>query len=300
MPQQDDTAGKLLHSAGHMRQKACRHGVMLYNINDVTIGKALDVYGEFSELEAAFMCGFVAPGDVVVDVGANIGALTLPLANAVGAEGSLIAFEPQPALFQILCANIALNGLRHVRTVNAAVGADGGSVKLPKLDVTQPGLFGAHGIGTDVAGDTGGVVKLDDALRLNRCTLMKIDVEGMEAEVIRGARDLITRCQPVLYVENDRKANSPALIRLLQELGYTLYWHLPPLFNPDNFFRESRNAFERLISINMLCAPDGVEVPSVNLHPIHGPEDWWEDLAVDRSGTRTGRRNVLDWDPLRG
>ncbi len=76
--------------------------MMLYNINDLTIGQALDLYGEFSEIEAAFMCEFLEPGDVAVEVGANIGSLTVPLANAVGEEGTLIAFEPQPVLFQNL------------------------------------------------------------------------------------------------------------------------------------------------------------------------------------------------------
>ena len=273
--------------------------MMLYNINDLTIGQALDLYGEFSEIEAAFMCEFLEPGDVAVEVGANIGSLTVPLANAVGEEGTLIAFEPQPVLLQNLCANIALNGLRHVRTVNAAVGDRQGSVRLPKLDHTKPGLFGAHGIGSREDGDTIGVLQLDDALKVSRCKFMKIDVEGMEANVIRGARDVIRRCRPVLYVENDRRGKSPELIRLLQEMDYSLYWHLPPLFNPENYFREPDNEFRGLISINMLCAPDGLTVSRADIYRISSPDDWWSDILP--AGAAAGHRdkNILNTDPLR-
>jgi len=287
-----------LHSAGYMRQKACRHGMMLYNINDVTIGRALDLYGEFSEIEAAFMCEFLAPGDVAVEVGANIGSLTVPLAKAVGDAGTLIAFEPQPVLFQNLCANIALNGLRHVRTINAAVGETQGSVRLPKLDHTKPGLFGAHGIGSQDDGDAIGVLRLDDALQVSRCKFMKIDVEGMEANVIRGAQEFIRRCRPILYVENDRDDKSPELIALLQGLGYALYWHLPPLFNPDNYFAAPQNEFGGLISINMLCAPEGLDVSRGDVYPISGPTDSWRDVAPPGLFSPDRDRRILESDPL--
>ena len=147
-----------------MRKKARRDGMISHNINDLTISRALDLCGEFSEIEVAFMCEFLEPGDVAVEVGANIGSLTVPLANAVGEEGTFIAFEPQPVLFQNLCANIALNGPCHVRTVNGAVGNRQGSVRLPKLEHTKPGTFSAHGIGSWEDGDTTGVLQLNDAL----------------------------------------------------------------------------------------------------------------------------------------
>lgn len=156
-----------------MRKKARRDGMISYNINDLTIDRALDLCGEFSEIEVAFMGEFLEPGDVAVEVGANIGSLTVPLANAVGEEGTLIAFEPQPVLFQNLCANIVPNGLRHVRKVNGAVGNRQGSVRLPKLEHTKRGLFGAHGIGPWEDGDTIGVLQLDDALKVRRCSLWR-------------------------------------------------------------------------------------------------------------------------------
>ena len=91
-----------------------------------------------------------------------------------------------------------------------------GSVRLPKLEDTKSGTFSAHGIGSCEDGDTTGVLQLDDAVKVSRCKFMKIDLEEMEANVIRGARDVIRRCRPVHYVENDRREKSPELIRLLQ------------------------------------------------------------------------------------
>ncbi len=61
----------------HMRMKQCRHGVMLYNINDMYVGRSLDLYGEFSEGEAAMLGQILRPGMVVCDIGANIGCHTV-------------------------------------------------------------------------------------------------------------------------------------------------------------------------------------------------------------------------------
>jgi len=82
---------------------------------------------------------------------------------------------------------------------------------------------------------------------------LKIDVEGMEEEVLRGASDTIRRLQPLLYVENDRFDRSLSLMTCLEQLGYLMYWHTPPLFNPDNFRRNPVNEFPGVVSVNLFC-----------------------------------------------
>lgn len=99
---------------GHVRLRSCRHGVMAWLAADPVIGRALDVYGEFAESENALMVRLVRPGDTVVDVGGNIGTVTLALAERVGAGGQVHVFEPQRLVFQLLCANLALNGITNV------------------------------------------------------------------------------------------------------------------------------------------------------------------------------------------
>jgi hypothetical protein len=91
------------------RLKACRYGTLLYNINDRYIGQALDLYGEYSEGEVVLFRRIVRPGDIVLDVGANLGAHTIFFSTAVGPRGAVLAFEPQRLVFQALCANMALN-----------------------------------------------------------------------------------------------------------------------------------------------------------------------------------------------
>jgi hypothetical protein len=91
-----------------------RHGWFLANRYDEFVGAALIRYGEYGEIEHAFLTSLLAPGDSVIEVGANIGSHTVGLAKRVGPTGSVIAIEAQPAIFRILCANLALNGLSNV------------------------------------------------------------------------------------------------------------------------------------------------------------------------------------------
>src|SRR2546421_9260159 len=89
------------------RMKRCRHGYMLYNVHDQYIGRSLDRYGEYSEGEIELFSQLIKPNDVVIDVGANIGAHTLWFAQRTLPDGIVIAFEPQRLVFQTLCANMA-------------------------------------------------------------------------------------------------------------------------------------------------------------------------------------------------
>src|SRR5262249_40109323 len=98
-----------------------------------------------------------------------------------------------------------------------------------------------------------------------------IDVEGMERAVLEGAAQTIARCKPVLYVENDRPEKSPALIRTIDGLGFDLYWHCPPLFNPGNFGGNPTNIFGQIVSMNMLCVPKSTAPPVMGLARVALP-----------------------------
>jgi hypothetical protein len=87
-----------------------------------------------------------------------------------------------------------------------------------------------------------------------------------------GAAATLARCRPVLYVENDKVETSEALVAHLLAAGYRLWWHTPPLYNPDNFSRNPQNVFGRIMSFNMLCLPrESAEAP--NLREIMSPPD---------------------------
>ena len=97
------------------------------------------------------------------------------------------------------------------------------------------------------------VVRLDDFYDQPRLDFLKIDVEGMEVSVLRGAERAIRRHRPIIYAENDRKENSSELGELLRNLGYRLHWHRPPLYSPANWSGSRTDLFPGIVSTNMLC-----------------------------------------------
>jgi len=234
-----------------------REGYVVYNPNDVYIGKAIERYGEYAEQEARALRSFCESGSIVVEVGANIGTHTQMLSRRVGASGFVYAYEPQRIVFQTLCANLALNSMVNVDARCAAVGADAGFVRIPDIDYTREGNFGGVEVSRYPQGRRVRQVRLDDDLEVDRLDLIKVDAEGMELDVLLGAAGLLRRFKPLLYVENDRQEKSEALIRHIMGIGYRLYWHLPRLFNPRNFFSEPENIYPEIVSANMLCVPSG-------------------------------------------
>ena len=261
-----------------IRVRQCRHGSMLYHLNDAYVGRSLDVYGEYSELEARLFCHILRLGMTALDVGANIGAFTVPMARAVFPGGEVVAIEPQRTLHQMLCANVALNGLRNVRALQAGAGRAQGSAVAPRIDLAVPRNFGAFALTESGSGEAVDIVAID-ALRLVDCHFVKIDVEGMEVAVIHGAAETIARCRPVLYVENAYTDKSPAPIEQLLALDLRLYRHVPPLFNPDNFLGHRQDVFNRVASYNMLRVPRESANQPAGAHEIHGPADWPLELV---------------------
>jgi FkbM family methyltransferase len=253
--------------------KDCRYGKMLFLRGDKYVGRSLDLYSEYSELEGQLFSRLLSPGHVVIEVGANIGAHTVHLARLVGPKGMVLAYEPQRVIFQMLCVNVALNKLLNVRTCLAAVGRCAGSLKVPALDYTAENNFGGVSLRNVASGEPVPVTPLD-SLRLPSLRLVKIDVEGMEGEVLSGARRLIARHRPLLYVENDRRKNSQRLMDLSERLGYEMWWHLPPLFNPNNYAKKRKNLFGSIVSMNLLCAPKEAPELVKGLRKVKGAADF--------------------------
>jgi len=212
----------------------------------------------------------VLTGNWVLDVGANIGAHTLFFARQVGDGGRVLAFEPQRVVFQTLCANMALNSITNVWCYPHACGSQAGTIILPEIDYRHENNFGGLSLRDPWEGEPVPLVPLD-GLRLPRCNLIKIDVEGMEQAVLAGAVDTIARCKPVLYVENDRTDRSADLVRFIDQLGYAMYWHCTPLYNPNNYLGNPTNVFRKIFSFNMLCVHRSAEVCFEGFKPVEIP-----------------------------
>jgi len=236
--------------------RMCRYGEMIYNRHDAYVGRSLELYGEFSEGEVELFRAVLGEGDVALDIGANIGCHTVALSRIVGPTGQVYAFEPQLQMYMLLCGNVALNCHNLVIPVSAALGATTGQTSVPPIDYGQPGNFGGLELGSHPHGDLVPVASLD-TFGFERVALAKIDVEGWERDVLVGGNETIRKTSPILYVENDRKEKSTALVSYLtRELGYgPIFWHTPPLYNPENYDGNKTNVFGRVVSINLLCAP---------------------------------------------
>lgn len=270
---------QLLETEGFNQLAAAKDGYLLYNRNDEYIGRSVQKYGEYSALEMELFKHVCVAGNCVIEAGANIGTHTVGLARLVGSQGRVLAFEPQRLVFQTLCANVALNSLTNVDCYWAALGSQEGVVTVPEADPDRHSNFGGMALGGVQKGAPISCFTLDRFIALPRVNLIKIDVEGMEAEVLRGGEQILRKFKPLLYVENDRVEQSEALIRLIAGFGYRLFWHLPPLFNPNNFYADGEDRYPGIVSINMLCLhrDSGVriegleEVDDPSFHPLRRP-----------------------------
>lgn len=265
-----------------------KYGHVLYNRFDQYIGRSIQMYGEYSDAEVELYRKILQPGDIVIEVGANIGVHTLPLARLVGDCGHVYAFEPQRLVFQTLCANMAINSVSNVTCYPCGLGAEQKIVEVVEYESEAPRNFGGVSIDEVVLAEGGHTQEvdrkvsklqvdlLDNLLADVAVKLLKIDVEGMEQEVLKGAKKIITKHKPVVYIENDRQEKSKDLIELLWSMGYKLYWFLPSLYSSKNCYGNGNNIFGRIVSVNMICMIDGAnldvsdfsEVLDSNFHPM--------------------------------
>ncbi len=145
------------------------------------------------------------PDDVFVDVGANVGLMTVYASRLVGPSGKVFAFEPVPELFELLCRSIGSNQLTNVEVVRAAVGPQSGTLH---LDLSGDCPSATNRVNNDTI--TVPMVSLDDFLgkeaNVDRFRFLKVDVEGFEASVIRGACNLLqSKRAPMVCLEYSPK-----------------------------------------------------------------------------------------------
>ena len=166
----------------------------------------------------------LADGAVVVDAGANIGLVSIPLAKALyDRHGVVLAFELQRMIYYALCAGAALNDLENLFTFPHGLGAQNQDLRISKLDYGVAQDFGAFSLlvqGQDRP-EAIQIVTLD-SMRLQRLDLLKIDVEGMELEVLSGGRNTIARNRPWCWIEY-WKVGAEAIARTFDGLDYQCF-----------------------------------------------------------------------------
>jgi FkbM family methyltransferase len=172
---------------------------------------------------------------VAVDAGANIDLVSIPMAQAIAPRGGVVhAFEAQRIMSYALAGGAALNDLENLIIHNQALGAFVGTLGVPKLDYGKPQDFGELSLLNQEGGVTDSVkVMTIDSLGLPRLDFLKIDVEGMEVDVLKGGSNTIRREQPFAWVEY-WKSNLTEIKAQFAGLDYKFY-----IMDP----------------LNMLCAP---------------------------------------------
>ena len=251
-----------------------RRGLFLCNRHDI-VGVSLIEYGEWAEPEVALIAALLRPGDTVIECGANIGTMTIPMARAVGPRGAIHALELQPYFVRLLQANLAFNGIQQVFVRNVAVAREEGLMRLPPIPYDRPVNFSGisfASLPTDGSGSGHPVMvrPLDAVFRdLKRLQLLKMDIENMEPLALAGATELIARLKPIVYCEA-RVATVFANVReRLAGEGYRHYWHVFRGYSPANYRGNRANRFGVLGDVNVLAMPPGFGEPLPGLIPAH-------------------------------
>ena len=170
----------------------------------------------------------VRKGDVAIDIGANLGYYTRPLANIVGNEGEVYAVEPVPVIFSVLERNV--RGCKNVHLLNYALGKEECDVEMANDSVAEVGYFGTGRNFVSEGALSKSAVRFTARMRrgsdlfggLERIDFIKCDIEGYERVVMPELRTLIERHHPTVLIETDGETRHE-IIEMFSEMGYRAY-----------------------------------------------------------------------------
>ncbi len=206
-------------------------GEILGSLSDY-VGRAAYYVGDIDRKLTWISAQIVRPGDTVLDIGANIGIVTLWLAKLVGASGRVHAFEPNPNLQKLLGESLSRNHISNVVLHRIALGTEQGLLELrvPRFNFGMGSLV-AHrdSIECDVFHvpvQPLSVIVNEENIKAIR--LMKIDVEGFEAQVLQGSKEVLEFIRPeaILFEINTRKElllRDEPVFRILCNYGYKFF-----------------------------------------------------------------------------
>lgn len=230
---------------------------------DSVIGRSLRLYGEWAEHEISCISACIRTDGAILDIGANVGTHTLALSQR-HPECHVFSFEPSGLAFSLLSASAVFNSLENVSLFNVGCASEAG-VRLLDVDYGEVDWnYGATSFVGRVA-ESGNVrpfsfVPLDRFSFGRPIVLAKIDVEGMELDVLKGAMGHLERDRPYVFFEVLKLADGFQCRALLKSLGYTCYWVSTSAYNPGNFNQNPDNIWTHG-ELSMLAVPDGRPLP---------------------------------------
>jgi FkbM family methyltransferase len=222
-----------------------RYGLVTAVPAENPAARSLQLYGEWAEQEIDLLSGVIQEGQTVLEFGADYGAHTLWLAQAVGETGQVHVAEPARIPFQLLCANVAINGLPNVYTHARWLGGSKGQAPLSTLT----GRLMHRG-----EDETARLTTVDD-LELEALHLIKMNVPGALLDLIAGAVETIRKHRPMIYARLTGIERAEEEVQAIKDLGYRCWSHAPYLFNRDNHAGHKGNIFPGCVSQNVIAAP---------------------------------------------
>jgi FkbM family methyltransferase len=254
-----------------------------FPIKDNAIGANLALYGEFARPIADFLIEHASDDTgLMIDAGANIGAISLPFA-AARPGWRVISIEPHRGLSALLSANAVNNRLMNIEVVQACVGLAAGIVGFPSDPLTTQRNFGTLSLKlpTDLPTTPTLMTTLDD-LAPDGARLVKMDVEGCDAEALQGSPNLLHKVRPIWLVEAARNQYPQAardVIQTLLDADYSVHWFFAPWTSRDGQKgREVANIGKG--DPNVVALPPGVD-NRWNLPRVHAADDPYPPAATD-------------------
>lgn len=216
---------------------SCDHGLMIVNRFDcnseqVGHGQWLLDHGNTSTIEAANCYNSIKEYSepIIFDIGANIGTFTTWMARAFP-NGKIYSFEPQRAVFQMLSGNAAINNLYNVYTYNIGLGKENTKVEFDEPNYFQKNDFGTFSLVENIITEKTKnkiVVQIQtldwflEYYKVPKVHLLKIDVEGMDLDVLSGGYNTIKKHLPVIFIEHcdNRKSIIDPIKEFLDQFDY--------------------------------------------------------------------------------
>lgn len=231
----------------HIAIADAKYGRFAFFRNDDPIGACLHYYGEWAQQEMDLFDLFLTESSNVIDVGANIGTHSVYFSKKCN-NGNIFAIEPQVYISEFLNTNLLLNGCFNVVPIRAACGSEEKEMRMLNINPFegQKVNYGEFKVNDNEGkGLHTNCITLDSFMKYSiPFHLIKLDVEGLEVDVLNGAVNLINQSKPMLYIEFNNKEGNDALLNKIYSLGYIPYWHVYNKHNTNNHNKQSKNIWE--------------------------------------------------------
>lgn len=260
------------------------HQNFAYWKNDEVIGKNLREYGEYQQKEIDLLIGLLnsvnSKQKVVWDIGANIGVHT----TAFSKHSTFVcSWEANPQNFKLLRMNTQGKLAPNVKVHNVAISnGKKDTIQIQDFDQSKSSNKGELSIV-----EKGGVeisARSIDSYMMNYPlpSLIKIDVEGHELEVLQGALVMLKTVKPILYFETADKGSYAEHIKFLKDLDYRMWWFACPNFNKNNYNKNDNNIWGRSVICSILAMhKDVVGLNTIELQEVVDADDHWLKMDWD-------------------